>query len=397
MSKRKLTLIIILIGILVEVTWIAGIVSGPVFIEQLGLSNTQLGIALGSMNIGLFLFSPLAGNFIFRLGSSKILFYGLMGMLAGILFIIIGVNFPVLITGMIITGIANAFIINANTTILAELFPHMIRRIVSLYSAIYFGGCALLAPLIGQWLKLSSDKGWDLLAFRMPFLLFFILFIYFLISTHRIVMPHMGRMFKNPEQKLSYKGKKKEKGPHWSWIPFLGFFHGLMYFVLVSWLSPMAKEKFGANEFQGSLFVGAATLGMCIGRFAIAGFKLPWEDRRVLSTGTITGGLLLLAGLFSPLYLPALILIGLGSFIASTSYPCISSLAGERFPETKSKVFGYMYSSYAIAGIVGTPLAGKFADLGFSFSKILTISAFSAIAIGVISLAWKHAEARNLK
>ncbi|HNS31847.1 MAG TPA: MFS transporter, partial [bacterium] len=345
---------------------------------------------------GLFLFSPVAGSINYRLGSPKVLFYGLLGMIAGIFLVAAGINFSFLVSGMIIMGIANAFIINANMTLLSELFPGMIRRIISLYSALYFGACALFSPLIGNWLKLSSEKGWDFLSFRMPFIVLLLVFIYFAAVTYRFIIPEMLKHpLEMPVESKARVNSGKAGFAKWFWVPLLGFFHGLMYIVMISWLSPMAKEKFGANEFQGSLFVGVATLGMGLGRLFIAGVKLPWEDRKILAGGTIAGGLIFFAGLFAPFYTLSLLLIGTGSFIASTSFPCISSLAGELFPDMKSKIFGYMYATYAIAGIVGTPFAGILADRGISFSWILTISSFSALIIGIVSLIWKYTEKRG--
>ena len=397
MPKKLLTSIIILTGILVEVTWVAGIVSGPVFMRLLNLSNTQLGIALGSLNIGLLIFSPVAGNISFRMGAARVFFYGLLGMTAGISLIVIGSDFPILMSGMILTGVANAFIINANMTILSELFPSMIRRIISLYSALYFGGCALVAPLIGQWLKFSSERGWHFFSFRMPFFLLMLIFMCLSVLAHRLIVPLVAAMHLKPSEEKSKisPGGRGQGVSKWFWVPLLAFFHGLMYIVMVSWLSPMARQKFGANEFEGSLFVGAATLGMCLGRLSIAGLRLPWEDRKVLSAGTIVGGGMLFAGLLVNSYVFSLALIGLGSFIASTSFPCISSLGGDMFKEMRPRVFGYMYASYAVAGIVGTPLAGMLADSGVSLSWVLTISAFSALMMGIISIIWKYGERKD--
>jgi MFS family permease len=396
--KKKISFFVILIGILVEVTWVAGIVSGPIFMQLLNLSNTQLGIALGSLNIGLFLFSPVAGNVSGRLGAPKILFYGLLGMVLGTLLVVIGLNYLTLVLGMVITGIANAFIINSNMTVLSELFPGMIRRIISFYSAVYFAACALLSPVIGQWLKFSSGKEWDLLTFRVPFFILFFIFIYFSIIAFKYILPMAS------EKKISVPQQEEEEDADeyvtpvkWLWVPLLSFFHGLMYIVMISWLSPMAKEKFNANAFQGSLFVGAATMGMALGRLLIAFLEIPWGDRKVLSVGTIVGGILFLMGLFTPDYLVSLFLIWLGSLIASASFPCISSLGGSLFKNSKAKVYGYLYSTYALAGIIGTPFAGMLADKGVSLSWVLTISAFSAILIGVTTIIWEHLEKQQKK
>jgi len=392
MSRKWITAYIILIGILIEVTWIAGVISGPAFTNLLHLSNTQLGIVLGALNIGLFVFSPVAGKISSQRGSQKVLLLGLLGMIVGVCFVIIGTNYAILLLGMLITGIANAFVINANMTILANLFPDMIRRIISLYSALYFGGCAICSPLIGQWLKISMEKGWYVLSYRVPFLILLLIFIYFVIVVHRFIIPSISQMTLTGQEKIENK-TEKEKLPgfsKWFWVPVLSFLHGLMYIVMVSWISPMAKERFGANEFQGSLFVGVVTMGMGIGRLSIAALKLPWDDRNLLSFGTIIGGLLFFAGFFVPSYFFSLSLVGLGSFIASTSFPCISSLAGDLFPEARAKIFGYMYATYAIGGILGTPFAGMLTDWGIELSWVLTISAWSALLIGAISLLWRY-------
>jgi MFS family permease len=396
MSRKIISIYVILIGVFIEVTWIAGIVSGPDFSSLLRLTNTQLGIILGSLNIGLFIFSPVAGKISSRLGSSRVLTWGVAGMILGTALVLAAFNYPVLFTGMVITGVANAFVINANMTILSGLFPDMIRRIISLYSAIYFGACSLFSPVIGHWLRVSSERGWHNLSFRVPFFFLMLVFIYFGYVTARYIVPSLGRLM--PVQDIP-ESSDENPSPvflRWFWVPLLSFFHGLMYIVMVSWLSPMAMEKFGANEFQGSLFVGVATMGMGVGRLSLSFLWTSWEDRKLLAMGTIIGGFLLLSGLFVPSYALSLLLIGIGSFIASCSFPCISALGGQLFPNNRAKVFGYMYATYAVAGILGTPLAGILADRGISLSGVLSISAYSALLIGAVSLLWKRLDTKPI-
>jgi|LSQX01.1.fsa_nt_gb DHA1 family multidrug resistance protein-like MFS transporter len=397
--RKKISLIIIIIGILVEVTWVAGVVCGPVFMKLLKLTNTQLGIILGSLNVGLFAFSPIAGNISERFGASKVLFYGILGMVLGVYLVTLGFNYTFLVAGMIVTGIANAFIINANMTLLSELFPQMIRRIISLYSAIYFTACALLSPVIGRWLSFSLLKGWTTLVFRTPFAILLLFFIYFGITAEKnIILPLMKIKEKSiRDNPVITNASSKIMSLKWIWVPLMSFFHGLMYIVMVSWLSPMAKVKFGSNEFKGSLFVGVAILGMALGRFILAFFEFPWEDRKVLAFSTILGSILFFAGLFVPNYFLAIMFIGFGSLIASPSFPCISSLGGRMFQDARAKVYGYMYATYAIAGIVGNLFAGMLADKGVSLSWVLTISAFSALIIGVLSLLWEFLERKENK
>jgi len=55
-----------------------------------------------------------------------------------------------------------------------------------------------------------------------------------------------------------------------------------------------------------------------------------------------------------------------------------------------------MYATYAVAWILGTPLAGILADRGISLSGVLSISAYSALLIGAVSLLWKRLDTKPI-
>jgi hypothetical protein len=180
------------------------------------------------------------------------------------------------------------------------------------------------------------------------------------------------------------------------WIPLLAVSHGLMVLPLMAWANPMIQEKFAASEFQGAVVFASIALGLGLGRLSLAFVTSRWNDLTILPTTTFVGGLLLFLGLVAPSYKLSVLALSLGSFVSSTTFPCIMSLIGTRFRGTKETVYGYMQSSVAFAGLVGSPLVGILADYGVPLWTALWISPLAAWVVGLISLVWKSRQTTQL-
>ncbi len=368
---------------------------GPTFMRLFQLSKTQTGFILGSISIGFLLSSSIAGHFVFQRGAVKALLSGLTLILLSVFLILFSVNFPMLFICLTIVGIANALLINANTTILSELFHLHLRRIISLYSAFYFGISALLTPFLGKWLNVAKENGWDFWIFRVPYLTIFMSFALFLFLACRFVFPFISG-YKN----LSAIEDKDTEGDkelsvsfkYFWWIPVMGFLHNLMVAPMLAWSNPMAQEKFGASELQGALFIGMITIGIALGRFLTGLIKFAWEDRTILTFGTIVGSLFVFLGLMSGRYGFSITMIGIGSFVSSVSYPSIASISGRFFRNSKAKIYGYFFTGVALAGFVGPPLVGKLADYGFPLWNMLAISPLAGCLLGFLGFLWKKSQ-----
>jgi hypothetical protein len=282
---------------------------------------------------------------------------------------------------------------------LADLFYDRIRRIMALASAFWFGSSALSGPCIGLWLDLAQEKGLGIWSTRIPYLVECLL-IFFVLLLVRHVIGSRG----SAAGVISSFGSGGDGFPrpvaqgHESalWIPLLAVSHGLMLLPLMVWANPMIQEKFAASEFRGAVVFASIALGLGLGRLSVAFVTSRWDDLSVLPTTTFVGGFLLFLGLIAPSYKLSLLALSLGSFVSSTTFPCIMSLIGTRFRGTKETVYGYMQSSVAFAGLVGSPLVGILADHGIPLWTALCISPLAAWVVGLISLVWKSRQKTRL-
>lgn len=399
MSRKFLTGIILLTAICIEAIWITGIVSGPTFLRLFNITKTHLGITFSLASFAMLLISPFIGGLIRRAGSTRLFAAGLFVQLSGILLIIFSTNFGMIMTGMAIVGISSALIVNITISFLADLFPEKIRRATSMYSFTYLTSSGLTALLIGQWLKIAGENQWDFWSFRMPYVFFVILLIPVIILSFRYILKEplfnkrynetLTETYGNTVKKASVSRRKAFL------IVAMGFLHGLIFHIILTWSNPMIQDKFMADEFKGALSIGIITMAVAISRFIMAGFELKKEDRTLLAFGTITGSILLLSGIMSQVYVKTLMLMGAGMFMISVSFPCIFSIATRHYGMMKTRVFGYIYGAIALGGICGNPVVGALADSGYPLWKIFLGIPFMAFLLGIISILWKYSDRKR--
>lgn len=138
--------------ICIEVAVVIALVSGPTFQRVLALSDTQLGLCLGAVSLGTLMMSLVVGHATSRFGPFRVLLTDLTGMIFALGLIVLSQEFPALLAGLVLAGIAVASVHNAGLTLLAGIFPDNTRRIMALAAALCFSSSIVSAPLIGAWL-----------------------------------------------------------------------------------------------------------------------------------------------------------------------------------------------------------------------------------------------------
>ncbi len=376
-------------------TVVTGLIAGPTLLRIFSLSKTQLGLVYGAASTGMLVMALLAGKIVLSAGPGKSLSASVCLVLAGIMALLFSNGFYLLASAFFILGVANALLINSNTSILSELFPEKIRGTIALYSALYFGISAMLSPAVGYWLNVARTGGLVFWSFRLPYIFIALFFAIFLFFIRKTVIPGMASHRKSGDHHDSPPNKNRcpSMAIKSCWrIPLMAFLHSLLVSSIITWINPMAQESFGSNELQGAIFVGVITAGIALGRLSIAAFKLVWDDRTLLAFGTFTGGFFILLGLLSPGYAPSLIFVGMGSYLSSVSMPCIISIAGRLYPENRPRIYGYIYTSMGISGILAPPAIGRLADFSIPLWIIMIVAPVSAFIMGGISYAWKQGE-----
>ncbi len=374
----------------IEIFFVAATVSGPVWREIFGLTNTQLGLCLGAAGGGVLISSLFAGHATHRQGPLRVLLFSLTVILFALVAVAAAKSFVMLFAGLIAVGVCVAASHNAATTILTGIFPFRVRQIMSLASALWFGSSVLSAPLIGYWLDFSGTRGWQSWGFRVPFVwLIFMIAVCLMLIKLRFRWLNKDFFKEKPDE--NQHGMLSGRGREWVWVLALGFCHGMMIVSLLAWLNPMAQDVLGVSDFLGSLLFGVGALGLAAGRLFIALWhdKIWRDDRAVLALSGTLGALLFAGALAAPDYKMTFIFTGAGAFACSATAPCLFSIVSGRFPRIRSQLYGYMEASIAAAAIAGSFLVGFLSDLGVPLSAAMGLSPLAALALGGIAMAWK--------
>ena len=380
-----------------ELALVAAFVCGPTFQRVFESSSTRLGVALGAGSVGMLVMALFVGRLTRRLGPFRVLLIGLTSTMAGAAIVASAPTYALLLCGLAMVGAAGAFIANANVTLLAELFRDSVRRVMSFASAVWFGGSAVCAPLMGLWLEKARRGAWGGLGFRSLYLACIVLLLASLVLAFGVIRPAARSLHKRaePHERSGVEPATKARTGVWLWIPPLAILHGLMVIVPMAWVNPMVQIRFGATEQQGAVVFGGMALGLGAGRLLFALLNLRADDRLVLGLSGLAGGLALVAALRAPTYGAALIMFVVFGLFACATLPCILSLIGTRFAREKEKLYGYMKSSIALAGLGGPPLVGALADSGVPLERGLLISVGAAWVLGLCSLTWKLIDGRR--
>jgi len=390
MSRKPAAAAIFATTVGVEMTFMTGFLCGHTFQRVLSLTKTQEGVCLGAMCIGMSLMSAAAGHATRRWGPLPILVGGILGMMLGIAVVCVATGFYLLLLGLATIGLSSALAINGFSTLLAELFPEQVRRVMALASAIWFIPPAVASLGIGWWLEDAAERGLGAWSFRAPFLANLGLLAVCLLLVQVFVRPRVRGLAAGREQLDAPPRIIPDPGKwEWLWLPVLGACHGVMIISLRAWGNDMVLAKFGVTAVQGALVIGMVSLGLGLGRLVVAVVDFRIDDRILLAGASLAGGALIALGLVARSYVVTLIAMSVGAFISAPTFPCLLTLVGTRFAEDKSKVFGYMEASIGMSGLLGPALVGILADRGVSIWAALLISPWAAGMLGLSSLLWK--------
>ncbi len=405
--------------ICIEVAVVIALVSGPTFQRVLALSDTQLGLCLGAVSLGTLMMSLVVGHATSRFGPFRVLLTGLTGLIFALGLIVLSQEFPALLAGLVLAGIAVASVHNAGLTLLADIFPDNTRRIMALAAALWFSSSIVSAPLIGAWLAHAHVRGLRHWSYGLPVLLVMALLAACLLSAYRLLAWTRSRHHQwngdgassadNPcaggyvtESATSATGAADTGGDvrpaaSWLWIPPLAFCHGVMTTSFTAWANPMIQAVFQADDFGGSLGYAVFALGIASGRFLLTTVRFVRNDQVLLALSGLAGALLLALALHVPGYWATLAMIGVGAFAASATAPCLFSIVAGKFPRDKSRLYGYQEASIALGSMTGPFVVGLLVDLSIPVQWAMMLSPMAAMSLGLGSLLWWRCEATAVR
>lgn len=370
--------------ICVEVAIVIPVVSGPTFQRVLGLSDTQLGAALGALSLGSLVICFLVGRLNARFGSFRLFTASLAGLMLTLGLVPAAGGFAPLFAALALTGLAMGGVHNTGLTLLADIFPRDTRRVMALAAALWFSSSIVSTPLIGAWLSLARARGLERWSYGLPLLAS----VAVLAACLALVAARLAwtEKFHHPRGPEKAPAAPPERG--WGWILPLAFCHGVMIYSFTGWTNPMIQAVFGADDFRGSLGYAVFALGLAAGRFLLTSARLAVNDRALLGASGLSGGFLLALALHAPGYPATLAMICLGAFAGSATAPCIFSLVAARFPRTKARIYGFQGAGISLGCMAGPFLVGVLLDRGIPFRLAMLVSPAAAVTLGAVAIAW---------
>ena len=395
-SRRSAAYLIFATYVPFQFILVTGSLAGPTFKSVFELSNTELGIALGASSAGLAIMSLPAGHLSHRWGAYSVLNIGLVGWLAGLGMLVFTVNYAMLLMGLLTVGLASAMVFNANVTLLAELFHDNVRKVMSSLASSWLAVSMVVFFGLGFWFDFALAPEWVRWSFRGPYLIGAVLVVACLL-LNRVIIPKA--LAEATESHSTAPADANDDVPRRSgfsrgisFILLMGVCHGLMMMALIKWLNPLAHDKFGLGNREGSWLLVGFCLGAAVGRLVLAVAKLHWDERRILIVSQVVGGAVWLWALLSRGYPSMLVILTLGSFITCTSLPCLYTIVVTRYRATKSKLFGYLEASFATGGFIGAAAVGGIVDLGAPVWFALCISPLAAWTLALLAFLWNRGE-----
>ena len=382
--------------VVVEVVFVAVVVSGSTLLAVFELSRTQLGLCLGAAQFGVLAASLAVGPVTHRRGPLWTVTAALLGLLAALAVVIAADRFATLFVGLVLAGVCAAAIHNGGMTLISGIFASQVRRVMALASALWFGMGVATAPLIGAWLDFMAAQDARAWGFRMPLVVTFCLLVACTVAVRwrlrwvRVLhlRERRGRSPATPGGPW-WRRALPAGSWQWLWIPAMAMCHGMMLVGLLAWASPMAQASFGVSELMGGAMFAITAMGLTTGRLLQVLYPLPVADQRLLGISAALGAVVLALALLVPGYWPTFALMGLGMFLACCTGPCLFSLVAARFAAIRAHVYGYFEAGVAGGAMLGAFLVGVLADRGWPLATAMLVSPAAALTLAVLSLAWR--------
>jgi len=328
------------------------------YAERFGANGFQVGLLFASYSLAQLVFAPLLGALSDRIGRKPVIVVSLVGTAIGSLVTGAAGSLWVLFAGRIIDGASGGSLSVAQAAVADISSPEQRPRLVGMMGAA-FGVGFVLGPAIGG---LSSLGG--------PHVPFFvaaalaggnaIAAVIRLPETHRVDRSAAGAVDAAP-------GRRRlamPSAPVLRRLAVVGFISTLAFTAFESTFSLFGSARFGFTEGSAALVflgVGLVLVAMQGGAYAklVARFGVGPVFRAALVV-TAAGLACLAAATTWPVLIAALLLLSAGQGCAS---PSITTMVSERAgAHERGSALGFQQSAYAVARVIGPPVAGLLFD-----------------------------------
>ncbi len=321
-----------------------------VYAERFGASGYAVGWLFATFSLAQLVFAPLLGRLSDRIGRKPVIVISLIGTAIGSFVTGAAGALWVLFLGRIIDGASGASLSVAQAAVADIAEPQQRPRLVGMLGAA-FGVGFVLGPAIGGLAALGGP--------HVPFYVAGVLAsinavaaIIRLPETKRTAAPARRRGFALPEQ------------PALRRLAIIGFLTTFAFVAFEATFSLFGSARFDLTEGStAAVFLGIGIVLVLVQGGGFARLAERVGVPRLYATGLVVVAIgLVVTGVSRvwPVLVIGLLLVSVGQGVASPSLTeMVNREAGE---ERRGEAMGFQQSSYAMARVVGPPLAGSAFD-----------------------------------
>jgi len=350
-------------------------------IDDLGITRTQLGIAVAVVNVAAAALSPVAGRVTDRIGGRAALV--VLFVTAAATFLILGtaVVYPMLLVGALAGAFSQASANPATNKLIAEVVPVGRRGVITgvkqsgVQAGIFLGGVTVPS--------LAIALGW-----RVAYLIVAAAPLLLAALAMKLIPASSG-----PGDVEIHERVRVGLPPAIWWLMGYGFLMG--FSGSVTYLVPLfTEEALGRGPVAGGLAAATIALVAVFGRIAWSRYA-ERSDAFRLSLGVMAVLSVMAAGLFYSssqfagwLLWPAAVMVAVGS----SSWNSVGMLAvmGEAGIESTGRASGFVLLGFLTGLGIGPVIFGALVDRTGSYDLMWLLSAVAAAVALVVVAGWAH-------
>jgi sugar phosphate permease len=400
---RVRTKVLVLLCLMYLITYMDRVnisTAAPFIKDDLGLNNTQLGLALAAFSIPYAFFQIFGGILGDKFGPRKVLFIvGLMWALATLC-----TGFAVGLVSLFAARLALGFGEGASfptaTTAMAKWLP-LERRA--------FGqGITHAFARVGNAIAPLAVAG--LIALWNWRLAFFVFGVISLLWAFAWVLYYRDRPADHPkmtDDELAEltTDQQRDARPPVPWkkmfarilpVTFVDFCYGWMLWVYLTWIPSFFHESYGLELKKFALFSALVLIGGVVGDM-VGGIlsdyllrrtgSLKIARRAVLVVGLLGSFAFILPTLFIHELALTTVCLGIAFFLLELTNPVIWSIPMDIAPNHAGTAGGLMNTGFGIAGIISPIIFGHLIDVTGSFVASFSLSA-ALLVVGGLAALW---------
>lgn len=319
------------------------------YAERFGANGFQVGLLFASFSLAQLVCAPLLGRLSDRIGRKPVIVLSLVGTAVGSFVTGAAMSLPLLFAGRIIDGASGGSLAVAQAAVTDIAPPEQRPKLLGMLGAA-FGVGFVLGPAIGGLSALGGP--------HVPF------FVAGVIASINAV----AAIIRLPETRVTEQRPAETSAAPQSVelrrLAFVGFVTVLAFTAFESTFSLLGSARFDLTEGSSAavfLFVGVVLVAMQGGAYGRLAER--WGVGVVLRNGLglLVVGLVVLSVATSwGLLFGSLAMLAVGQGCAS---PAITTMVADHAPaDQRGRAMGFQQSAYAVARVIGPPLAGLLFD-----------------------------------